>query len=81
MASFTLYGGRGSTCTNLIRLTLAEGGFTDYETVYLTLPKGEQKVGGLSIDNRNVARLTCQIAVRRSSETSSLGQSARDHLS
>ena len=44
MPAFTLYGGRGSTNTDRIRLTLAEGGFTDYETVLLDLRKGEHKV-------------------------------------
>lgn len=44
MSAFTLYGSRGSTNTDRIRLTLAEGGFTDYETVFLNLQKGEQKV-------------------------------------
>ena len=45
MPAFTLYGSRGSTNTDRVRLTLAEGGFTDYELVLLTLQKGEQKVG------------------------------------
>lgn len=44
MPAFTLYGSRGSTNTDRVRLTLAEGGFTDYELVFLSLPKGEQKV-------------------------------------
>ena len=43
--AFTLYGFRGSTNTDRVRLTLAEGGFTDYELVLLNLQKGEQKVG------------------------------------
>ncbi|KAH6713842.1 putative glutathione-S-transferase theta, GST [Leptodontidium sp. MPI-SDFR-AT-0119] len=43
MPAFTLYGSRGSTNTDRVRLTLAEGGFTDYETVLLNLQKGEQK--------------------------------------
>ncbi|CAJ0548515.1 Ff.00g021280.m01.CDS01 [Fusarium sp. VM40] len=43
MPSFTLYGARGSTNTDRVRLTLAEGGFTDYELVLLNLAKGEQK--------------------------------------
>ncbi|RGP72356.1 glutathione s-transferase domain-containing [Fusarium longipes] len=43
MSAFTLYGGRGSTNTNRVRLTLAEGGFTNYELVYLDLAKGEHK--------------------------------------
>ena len=45
MPAFTLYGARGSTNTDRVRLTLAEGGFTDYEVVLLNLQKGEQKVG------------------------------------
>ena len=45
MPAFTLYGSRGSTNTDRVRLTLAEGGFTDYEFVLLNLQKGEQKVG------------------------------------
>jgi len=44
MPAFTLYGSRGSTNTDRVRLTLAEGGFTDYEFVLLNLQKGEQKV-------------------------------------
>ncbi|KAJ5144356.1 hypothetical protein N7476_004840 [Penicillium atrosanguineum] len=43
MPAFTLYGSRGSTNTDRVRLTLAEGGFTDYELVLLSLQKGEQK--------------------------------------
>ncbi|KUJ16034.1 glutathione S-transferase [Mollisia scopiformis] len=43
MPAFTLYGARGSTNTDRVRLTLAEGGFTDYEIVTLNLQKGEQK--------------------------------------
>ena len=45
MPAFTLYGSRGSTNTDRVRLTLAEGGFTDYELVIVNLQKGEQKVG------------------------------------
>jgi hypothetical protein len=45
MPAFTLYGSRGSTNTDRVRLTLAEGGFTDYELVLLNLQEGEQKVG------------------------------------
>ncbi|KAF9879172.1 glutathione S-transferase domain-containing protein [Colletotrichum karsti] len=41
--AFTLYGARGSTNTDRVRLTLAEGGFTDYEFVLVNLYKGEQK--------------------------------------
>ena len=44
MPAFTLYGARGSTNTDRVRLTLAEGGFTDYDLVLLDLGKGEQKV-------------------------------------
>ncbi|SPJ76315.1 related to glutathione S-transferase PM239X14 [Fusarium torulosum] len=43
MPAFTLYGALGSTNTDRVRLTLAEGGFTDYELVLLNLAKGEQK--------------------------------------
>ncbi|KAF2874117.1 glutathione S-transferase [Massariosphaeria phaeospora] len=43
MPAFTLYGARGSTNTDRVRLTLAEGGFTDYELVLFNLHKGEQK--------------------------------------
>jgi glutathione S-transferase len=43
MPAFTLYGSRGSTNTDRVRLTLAEGGFTDYDLVLLNLQKGEQK--------------------------------------
>lgn len=42
--AFTLYGARGSTNTDRVRLTLAEGGFTNYELVTVNLHKGEQKV-------------------------------------
>jgi glutathione S-transferase len=45
MPAFTLYGTRGSTNTDRVRLTLAEGGFTDYEEVLLNLLNGEQRVG------------------------------------
>ena len=44
MPAFTLYGSRGSSNTDRVRLTLAEGGFTDYEFVVVNLQKGEQKV-------------------------------------
>ena len=45
MPAFTLYGSRGSTNTDRVRLTLAEGGFTDFEFVPVNLQRGEQKVG------------------------------------
>lgn len=44
MPAFTLYGARGSTNTDRVRLTLAEGGFEDYDLVLLNLQKGDQKV-------------------------------------
>jgi glutathione S-transferase len=44
MPAFTLYGSRGSTNTARVLLTLAEGGFTDYELQFVDLQKGEQKV-------------------------------------
>lgn len=47
MTAFTLYGARGSNNTDRVRLTLAVGGFTDYELVYLDLQKGDQKVRDL----------------------------------
>ncbi|KAI5235454.1 glutathione S-transferase [Aureobasidium subglaciale] len=43
MPAFTLYGSHGSTNTDRVRLSLAEGGFTDYEVVYVNLQRGEQK--------------------------------------
>ncbi|SPO05449.1 related to glutathione S-transferase PM239X14 [Cephalotrichum gorgonifer] len=43
MPAFTLYGFPGSANTDRVRLTLAEGGFTDYELVILNLQNGEQK--------------------------------------
>lgn len=55
MPAFTLYGSRGSTNTDRVRLTLAEGGFTDYEFVPLNLQKGEQKVCGLVLSQDVVA--------------------------
>lgn len=45
MPAFTLYAARGSSTSDRVRLTLAEGGFTDYELVLVDLLKGEQKVG------------------------------------
>ncbi|KAL1896066.1 hypothetical protein Sste5346_004805 [Sporothrix stenoceras] len=43
MPQFTLYGARGSTNTDRVRLTLADAGLTDYGLVLLNLMKGEQK--------------------------------------
>lgn len=51
MPAFTLYGARGSTNTDRVRLTLAEGGFTDYELVMVNLQKGEQKVSPLCVSD------------------------------
>ena len=48
MPAFTLYGSAGSTNTDRVRITLAEGGFTDYELKILNLQKGEQKVCNLA---------------------------------
>lgn len=45
MPAFTLYGARGSTNTDRVRLTLAEMGFADYDLKLINLQKGEQKVG------------------------------------
>lgn len=64
MPAFTLYGSRGSTNTDRVRLTLAEGGFTDYELVLLNLQKAEQKVGDLFLLEGDAALLntsTCKI--------------------
>ena len=47
MPAFTLYGFRGSTNSDRVRLTLAEGGFTDYNFEIIDLPKGKQKVSFL----------------------------------
>lgn len=55
MPAFTLYGARGSTNTDRIRLTLAEGGFTDYELVNVNLQKGEQKVRELFLIENGVS--------------------------
>jgi hypothetical protein len=49
MPAFTLYSSRGSTNTDRVRLTLAEGGFTDFDTVMLDLAKGEQKVSNMCL--------------------------------
>ena len=61
MPAFTLYGSRGSTNTDRVRLTLAEGGFTDYELVLLNLQKGEQKVCTDSQGRQNSLLLLEQI--------------------
>ncbi|KAG9200205.1 hypothetical protein G6514_007559 [Epicoccum nigrum] len=43
MPAFILHGGRTSTNTMRVRLTLSEGNFTDYEFANVNLLKGEQK--------------------------------------
>ena len=64
MPAFTLYGSRGSTNTDRVRLTLAEGGFTDYRLVLLNLQKGEQKMCELSLPQHDVLALQVEIAYR-----------------
>ena len=44
MPAFILHGFNGSTNVDRIRLTLAEGAFTDFEFKTVDLLKGEQKV-------------------------------------
>jgi hypothetical protein len=77
MPAFTLYGSRGSTNTDRVRLTLAEGGFTDYELVLLNLHKGEQKVSGLSPGLQRAIRVGANVTllhlVQRTQETSPVG--------
>jgi hypothetical protein len=72
MPAFTLYGSRGSTNTDRVRLTLAEGGFTDYEFVLLNLQKGEQKVGNpfLLEDDAASPRMSKSISCRTSTFSS-----------
>ncbi|CAI6310383.1 unnamed protein product [Periconia digitata] len=43
MPAFTLYGFHGSTMTDRVFLTLAEGGFTDFELQTINLPAGQHK--------------------------------------
>jgi hypothetical protein len=88
MPAFTLYGSRGSTNTDRVRLTLAEGGFTDYELVLLNLQKGEQKVCDLLLHSASnfftvvkylfpfhfrVMKAKAGDSVRRAPETSPVG--------
>jgi hypothetical protein len=49
MPAFVLHGSPTSTNTARVRLTLAEGSFTDYELVLFNLHKGEQKVSRRSL--------------------------------
>lgn len=71
MTSFTLYGARGSTCTDRVRLTLAEGGFTDYELVFLDLQKGMQRVSDpFLLEDR--AASSCDCGLRQASNLCSL---------
>jgi hypothetical protein len=72
MPAFTLYGSRGSTNTDRVRLTLAEGGFEDYELVLVNLQKGEQKVG-VPLSRAKCITLTVLNPVRRSHEAPSMG--------
>jgi hypothetical protein len=51
MPAFTLYGSIGSSNTDRVRMTLAEGGFTDYEFVTVDLRKGEQKVSSIHFNS------------------------------
>jgi glutathione S-transferase len=44
MPAFTLHGFPGSTNSDRVRLTLAEGGFTDFEFQIVDLLKGEHRV-------------------------------------
>lgn len=74
MPAFTLYGARGSTNTDRIRLTLAEGGFTDYELVHVNLQKGEQKVGNLFTTEDVFFLLPTNCASYRASQLLSIDQ-------
>lgn len=47
MPAFTLYGALGSTNTDRVRLTLAEGGFDDFEFANLVFQNRDQKVSKL----------------------------------
>lgn len=78
MAAFTLYGARGSTNTDRVRLTLAEGGFVDYDLVLLNLQKGEQKVPDLVYGKiRMRPSANCTALVERARRTSPMGQGTR----
>ena len=44
MPAFTLYGFYGASNAQRVRLTLAEGSFTDYEYSLLDMKKQEHKV-------------------------------------
>jgi glutathione S-transferase len=44
MPAFTFYGAVGSAASDIVRLTLAEGGFTDYEFKSIDTMSGEHKV-------------------------------------
>lgn len=83
---FTLYGGRGSSNTDRVRLTLAEGGITDYEQVIVNLQKGEQKVSGRHSPSAGLPYyivnilLTPSHPVRRTHEAHPVGENPRCHL-
>lgn len=55
MPAFTLYDSCVLTNTDRGRLTLAEGGFTDYEFVLLNLQQGEQRVSDPSLSEDDAA--------------------------
>lgn len=88
MPAFTLYGSRGSTNTDRVRLTLAEGGFTDYELVLINLQKGEQKVcEAISFENEatyprvsKVYIADTAVLVQRKPATSPMGQNTHHHF-
>lgn len=65
MPAFTLYGFHGSTNSDRVRLTLAEGGFTDYELVLVNLHKGEQKVSDIFPFARKYGALSRNQALHR----------------
>lgn len=58
--TFTLYGAAGSSSTDRVQLTLAEGKFTDYDFVAVDLTKGEQRVSCiLSTTPRSIRVTVC----------------------
>lgn len=71
MPAFTLYGSLGSSNTDRVRLTLAEGGFTDFELVLLNLRRREQKVS----DSTN----TCFFASKSDLSKFTLMKQSKEH--
>ena len=55
---FKLYGAAGSSATDRVLLTLAEGQFTDYEFVAVDLSKGEQRVSWILGTTGRIIRVT-----------------------